>query len=333
MNISYNYDIDKEGYTLLKFVKNPLYIVFILKKINKNSWEWMEYTRGPKIDTLLKSKHKFINPCKGIMFLQILNIRGKEFYFHPSCIHISKKEYSITHPGEKQINTYLYGLSIIPKAPFSSSPPSSNIILFEEYEDNTQSLIQYFKQYFSIDFSNKLLAEINKQHKDGLFEQEKCLMYGKVISAPRYTATFTLDEKPIVYKYAGISRTSSGKVGKYLHKAIKMLTKLYNFDFNFAFVNIYNGDDNIGWHSDSEKSIYTDETGATTIVGINLGETRKVQFRRKYKVGKSPPTKIHSHNISHGDVYSMQRHTQLTHKHRACKGKSKRISITLRRMK
>lgn len=125
-------------------------------------------------------------------------------------------------------------------------------------------------------------------------------MFGKNIPAPRLTAAF--GEDGIKYRYAGMERDTIIEWPKNLLKVKELIEKRRGIKLNYAFVNIYEVQDAdgkdvehyIGWHADKEADIVCDDTGATTIASISLGDERKFQIRAHKRKASDSPTKIHT---------------------------------------
>lgn len=169
--------------------------------------------------------------------------------------------------------------------------------------------------------------------------------YGRF--TPRLTAAF--GEEGIRYRYAGMDRETITEWPEALLKVKKLIEEHRGIKLNYAFVNIYEIEHNdkpakhyIGWHSDKEADIVCDDTGATTIASISLGDKREFQLQPMKRIKKdtrSPvtgPLPLYSKVLGHGSLATMEMHTQKLFKHRVPpkpSAKRPRINVTFRQMR
>lgn len=158
-------------------------------------------------------------------------------------------------------------------------------------------------------------------------------MFGKEVEAPRFTATFGV--KGTTYTYAGMTRIPTTEWPVELLDCKTKLEAFLGCELNYAFVNYYEGEHYIGWHSDKEGDIETTPDGQTTIASISLGDEREFQIRPIYRKGEKP-TQIYKKILKNGSLCTMEKHTQSLCKH--CvpvkRGSTKvRINITFRKMR
>lgn len=105
---------------------------------------------------------------------------------------------------------------------------------------------------------------------------------------------------------------------------------LCGHELNFVFCNFYrpNTEDNLGWHSDSEKEMVP----GSAIVSMSFGDTRDFAFRRKAVKGEKSLTIP----LANGDVVIMAGNTQKFYEHSVTKKGAKkctkgRWNLTFRR--
>jgi alkylated DNA repair dioxygenase AlkB len=123
----------------------------------------------------------------------------------------------------------------------------------------------------------------NKSESDKIFKtllesiawkQDKIMMYGKELPLPRLSAWYGENNKP--YTYSGITLNPLPWNNELLQIKEKIEAEA-KVKFTSVLLNRYrNGQDYVGWHTDSEK-----ELGNNPIIGsVNFGATRKFQLRR-----------------------------------------------------
>lgn len=211
---------------------------------------------------------------------------------------------------------------------------------FVDFTVGTQrAYSRYFQEFMSKRQADELFDELYRL-KDKLFRQDVVTTPSGKKLAPRLTAAF--GDARITYKYAGMTQRTNPEYPKLLLECKCAIEALIGCSLNYAFVNIYEISDSdgkhvdhyIGWHSDDEGEIVKDDTGATTICSISLGDERQFQIRKAYKPPQSP-TPIHSTVLHHGSLCTMENQTQLLCKHQAPKKKNAtkvRINVTFRLM-
>jgi len=148
--------------------------------------------------------------------------------------------------------------------------------------------------------------------------RETVKMFGKTFSAPRWSITFGRS-----YFYAGVKHEA-----KPLTPVISRLMdwcKMRSPTLNGALVNFYeSGLDNIGQHSDNEKSIISE----SEIYSLSFGATRKMHFHSK----KGGPVQ-ETISLEDKTLIVMGGQCQQTHNHSVPLTKQKtgrRINITFR---
>ncbi len=145
-------------------------------------------------------------------------------------------------------------------------------------------------------------------------------LFGKTVLYPRLNAYY--GDRP--YEYSG-TRHEPEPFPKAVFDIKTEVEKYADFSFNAALLNYYrDGQDYLGWHSDSEKSLDT-----TLIASLSLGTSRVFKFR--YKKDKSI---IHSITLHDGSLLLMENcqehwHHQVPKRSKSIGG---RLNITFRRM-
>jgi alkylated DNA repair dioxygenase AlkB len=121
-------------------------------------------------------------------------------------------------------------------------------------------------------------------------ERPEIMMYGQLTKTPRYTQTYSNDNKG--YRFSGVTHEAKPFppiVAKYMAYANKICeTMLLNdYDgrtFNMALLNWYeDGKHYIGYHSDDETQLYKNNRQETLVFSISFGQKRKFQVQRKDK--------------------------------------------------
>jgi alkylated DNA repair dioxygenase AlkB len=172
---------------------------------------------------------------------------------------------------------------------------------------------------------------IQKQDADDLlselildtpWKQEGMWMFGKYVDFPRLTAWYGDEGK--TYEYSGLKNIPLPWTST-LHLLKSNIEAYLGVPFNSVLMNYYrNGNDSMGWHSDDEK-----ELGANPyIASLNLGATRKMQFRHK----KQKELKLEV-ELVHGSLLVMSGEIQHHWQHQIPKQKKvmePRINLTFR---
>lgn len=179
--------------------------------------------------------------------------------------------------------------------------------------------LNYLPAFFTKMESDRLMTTLLEEIE---WKQDEISMYGKRINLPRLSAWYGENEKS--YTYSGIKLEPKPWIGCLLD--IKSRIELEaNVKFSSVLLNRYrNGQDYVGWHSDSEK-----ELGTNPVIGsVNFGATRKFQFRMA-----SDKTEKFELDLKHGTLLIMQGQTQHYWQHQIPKTTTKigeRINLTFR---
>lgn len=201
--------------------------------------------------------------------------------------------------------------------------------LFQSLEvfNLSQAQLLFDKQFLTEDVANNLLHTFIQTID---WEQGEISIFGKKVLEPRLTAWYGDAGK--TYTYSG--KTQSAKVWTPELLALKNLVKErliqydkghFAFDFNSVLLNFYrNGTDSMGFHADDEKELGKNPT----IASVNLGETRRFQFRRKDNKSIK-----HDIELTHGSLLIMAGEMQHYWQHGIPKEPKKnqpRINLTFR---
>jgi len=152
-------------------------------------------------------------------------------------------------------------------------------------------------------------------------ERGKIKLFGKEHDVPRWQQSYEKN-----YFFSGMAHQSPTTTPKIFLDFLKVCQKHVSPKLNGILVNWYNPEDYIGFHSDDERNLVTDEPIVTFTLLENPTEKRKFRL-------KSPEHENRDILLGHGDILIMGGDTQKTHKHsvpKSTKYKSKRISITVR---
>ena len=152
------------------------------------------------------------------------------------------------------------------------------------------------------------------------WEQSKVQMFGKRIPIPRLNAWYGDSG----YTYSGTSFAANDWTSELLtlKQEIETASQL---TLNSALVNLYrDGSDNMGWHSDDEKSLGPQPQ----IASLSLGASRRFVLRDKNT--KKEKREVLLHN---GSLLLMLGDVQLTWQHslpKSAKVRNPRINLTFR---
>ena len=155
--------------------------------------------------------------------------------------------------------------------------------------------------------------------RDLSWQQERFMLFGKLVTAPRLTAWY--GEAGTAYRYSGVTRAGNTWTPM-LRRIANLVGQRLTTSFNFVLANRYrSGDDCVGWHADDERGL------APVIASLSLGETRV--FCVKPKVG-GPSVGL---PLEHGGLVVMWGRCQRDFKHalpRTARSKGERVNLTLR---
>jgi len=185
---------------------------------------------------------------------------------------------------------------------------------------NPQPDFIYHSAFYAAARSEALFSVLKHEIE---WQQGKIKLFGKEIVEPRLVAWY--GEK--AYKYSG--KLMQPRLWTAILLEMKNeIEQASGHSFNSVLLNFYrNGQDSMGWHSDDEAELGTNPV----IASLNLGETRKFQFRLK----ASKPTKMEI-LLETGSLLLMQGDTQHLWQHaipKSAKANGQRINLTFRYIK
>ncbi len=189
-----------------------------------------------------------------------------------------------------------------------------------------QAKLVFQKQFIPQNIADNLLQTFIETIE---WEQGEIMMFGKKVLEPRLTAWYGDAEKS--YTYSG--KTQKAKIWTPELTELRFLVSEWVMqclgaaipDFNSVLLNYYrNGSDSMGYHADNEK-----ELGKNPVIAsVNLGQTRRFQFRRK-----DDKSIKHDIELTHGSLLIMAGEMQHYWQHGIPKEPKKnqpRINLTFR---
>lgn len=179
------------------------------------------------------------------------------------------------------------------------------------------SSVLYQEQYLERAEADQLLAYCTETIA---WTQSRIVMFGKRVSIPRLNAWY--GDYP--YRYSGTSFDANPLPALLLNLQSR-INRDTGWQLNSLLANLYrHGNDNMGWHSDDEKSL----GDHPQIASISLGANRKFVLRdRTLKANK------HGLQLAHGSLLLMLGRCQQNWQHalpkttRVC---SHRVNLTFR---
>ena len=153
------------------------------------------------------------------------------------------------------------------------------------------------------------------------WQQERFVMFGREIAAPRLTAWY--GEPGASYRYSGVVRPARAWRGTIRCLAARVAATAA-WHFNYVLVNRYrDGNDMLGWHADDEADLGE----RPVLAAISVGAERV--FRMKLRGGGSSDAIV----LGHGSLLLMWGNSQRDYKHclpRTKRGLGERLSFTFR---
>jgi alkylated DNA repair dioxygenase AlkB len=110
------------------------------------------------------------------------------------------------------------------------------------------------------------------------WEKDEVINFGKHITTKRKVAWY--DDPEYLYTYYTYSNTTKQALAqtKELSELKQIVEEYAGIKFNSCLLNLYhNGKEGMGWHSDEEKTLGTNNT----IASLSFGAERKFSFRHK----------------------------------------------------
>ena len=193
------------------------------------------------------------------------------------------------------------------------STSSSSTANFVCVNTDSNEIVEPFRSYPNVSFKHFGITQLERDTKfDTGFRNRSVAYYGA---------------QP--YKYSGkLHHPQPFNNNPTLRKILDHVGKaLPDLEFNSAMVTRYqNGGQHIPFHSDDENEI----PESSVIATISLGQTRIIKFRSIHL----PSCQEESHELAHGDVFTMTKASQSYFQHSIPKDYSThpRISVTLRQI-
>jgi len=154
-----------------------------------------------------------------------------------------------------------------------------------------------------------------------LWENDEVVIFGKHIVTKRKVAWYGDSDYSYTYSNTTKQALAWTKELSYLKQIVE---ELAGAKFNSCLLNLYhNGNEGMGWHSDDEKSLGTNNT----IASLSFGAERKFLF--KHKQTKQTVSLV----LEHGSLLIMRDATQANWLHSLPKSKDvtrPRINLTFR---
>jgi alkylated DNA repair dioxygenase AlkB len=165
-------------------------------------------------------------------------------------------------------------------------------------------------------------AALDELTRENAWEQQRLLMYGKVVEEPRLS-TWHSDGQS--YRYSGSARTPQPWT-PLLNDIREQCERQTDHTFNGVLVNFYrDGNDHLGWHSDDELV----NGPEPLIASISLGAERRFDMRHR------DSGEVVSTSLSHGSLLVMSGLSQKYWEHRIPKMPrivDPRVNLTFRRL-
>ena len=154
------------------------------------------------------------------------------------------------------------------------------------------------------------------------WQQERIVMFGRGIIAPRLTAWY--GEPGATYRYSGVDRRAEPWLPPIRDLAAQVAESV-RWRFNYVLVNRYrDGGDMLGWHADDEADL-----GDTPVLAaVSVGAERV--FRMRPRAGGKSEARL----LEHGSLLLMWGNSQRDYKHclpRTKRSVGERLSFTFRR--
>ena len=130
---------------------------------------------------------------------------------------------------------------------------------------------QFYPDFFLSD-NDRLFAELVTTLA---WQQERLMMYGKLIDSPRLTVFY--GDRGVSYKYTGAIQQAIGWT-PLLAQLKTQVEKACGHQFNSVLANYYrDGNDGMGWHCDDERELGTQPV----VASLSVGAMRDFYLRQK----------------------------------------------------
>jgi alkylated DNA repair dioxygenase AlkB len=196
--------------------------------------------------------------------------------------------------------------------------------IFNEYRIsnilNKDGTVNYYGKILSSEEANQYFGLLMQNI---LWEKDEVIIFGKHITTKRKAAWY--GDSEYLYTYSNITKRALAWT-KELSELKQIVEELAVIKFNSCLLNLYhNGNEGMGWHSDDEESLGTNNT--ITIASLSFGAERKFSF--KHKQTKQTVSLV----LEHGSLLIMKDATQRNWLHSLPKSKDiiqSRINLTFR---
>lgn len=180
--------------------------------------------------------------------------------------------------------------------------------------------VYYYGKIFTIAESNEYFHALFHNIP---WKNDEVIIFGKHIITKRKTAWY--GDSNYVYVYSNMIKQALSWTRE-LAGLKHIVEKLVNTKFNSCLLNLYHdGNEGVGWHSDSEKSVQEN----SPIASVSFGAERRFSFKHKQS------RKSISILLEHGSLLLMKDTTQKNWLHSLPKSKTitqPRINLTFRQM-
>lgn len=181
--------------------------------------------------------------------------------------------------------------------------------------------LRYFPRWVDADLADGWLSEISAQTS---WSQPQIKLYGRSIAVPRLVAWY--GDADAHYRYSGFTHEPLTWT-PLLADIRQRVQQQVGQRLNGVLLNYYrDGQDAMGWHSDDERELGQQPL----VVSLNLGATRRFDFRRKGTSGIE-----YSISLEHGSLLVMSGLTQHYWQHqiaRTRKVRAPRLNLTFRQI-
>jgi len=181
--------------------------------------------------------------------------------------------------------------------------------------------LRYVPRWVEPDLADWWLTELRSQTP---WSQPEIKLYGRIVAVPRLVAWY--GDADAHYRYSGLTHEPLPWT-PLLADIRQRVQREVGEALNGALLNYYrDGQDAMGWHSDDERELGQHPL----VVSLNLGATRRFDFRRK---GTSRIS--HSIALEHGSLLVMSGLTQHYWQHqiaRTRKVSAPRLNLTFRQI-
>ena len=184
---------------------------------------------------------------------------------------------------------------------------------------NKDGTVNYYGKILSCEEANQYFGLLMQ---NVLWEKDEVIIFGKRITTKRKVAWY--GDSEYLYTYSNTTKRALVWT-KGLSELKQIAEELAGIKFNSCLLNLYhNGNEDMGWHSDDEKSLGKDNN---TIASLSFGAERKFSF--KHKQTKQTVSLV----PEHGSLLIMKDATQRNWLHSLPKSKNitePRINLTFR---